>query len=88
MWTTPSDLLRFIVGLQLAYRGDPGLLPSSVAREMLTAQRATDVRGQSIGLGVFLEGLDQDANSRTAAPMPGTAATCWDTSSDRSRSRS
>jgi CubicO group peptidase (beta-lactamase class C family) len=57
VWTTPSDLLRFATRLQLSYRGvSDALLPGSVTREMLARQRTTDIAGQSIGLGVFLEG--------------------------------
>jgi CubicO group peptidase (beta-lactamase class C family) len=61
VWTTPSDLIRFATRLQLSYRGVPGaLLPPAVAREMLTPERPTDAAGQSMGLGLFLEGLGQD----------------------------
>jgi CubicO group peptidase (beta-lactamase class C family) len=56
VWTTPSDLLRFATLLQLSYRGlSETLLRAAAAREMLAGQRATDVPGQSVGLGVFLE---------------------------------
>jgi CubicO group peptidase (beta-lactamase class C family) len=57
VWTTPSDLLLFATRLQLSYRGvSEELLPTAVAREMLTRQRPSDVSGQAVGLGVFLEG--------------------------------
>jgi CubicO group peptidase (beta-lactamase class C family) len=62
VWTTPSDLLRFATRLQLSYRGvSDALLPGTVTRAMVTRQRPTDVAGQSIGLGLFLEGSAQDA---------------------------
>jgi CubicO group peptidase (beta-lactamase class C family) len=61
VWTTPSDLVRFATALQLAHRGASGaLLPGSVAREMMARQRPSDVAGQSVGLGVFLEGPNPD----------------------------
>jgi CubicO group peptidase (beta-lactamase class C family) len=60
VWTTPSDLVRFATALQRSYSGvSDALLRQPVARAMLTRQRATDVPGQSVGLGVFLEGPDQ-----------------------------
>jgi CubicO group peptidase (beta-lactamase class C family) len=61
VWTTPSDLVRFATLLQLSYRGVSGaLLPQTVAREMFAPQRPTDVAGQSVGLGLFLEGSPQE----------------------------
>jgi CubicO group peptidase (beta-lactamase class C family) len=57
VWTTPSDLVRFATALQRAYRGvSDELLPTVVARAMLTRQRATDVPNQFVVLGFFLEG--------------------------------
>jgi CubicO group peptidase (beta-lactamase class C family) len=62
VWTTPTDLVRFATALQLAYRDQSeALLPAAVARTMLTAQRPTDVAGQSIALGLFLEGSGDGA---------------------------
>lgn len=51
LWTTPSDLARFVMAMQrsLAGRGD-GLLSSSMARAALRAQR------NHMGLGFFLQG--------------------------------
>lgn len=51
LWTTPSDLARFAIGIQNAYAGKSGsVLSRSMARQMLTDQKNRD------GLGVFLQG--------------------------------
>ena len=51
LWTTPSDLARFAIGIQNAFAGKPGaVLSPDMARQMLTNQKDND------GLGVFLEG--------------------------------
>lgn len=51
LWTTPSDLARFAIGIQNAYAGKPGsVLSRSMTLQMLTDQRNRD------GLGVFLQG--------------------------------
>ena len=51
LWTTPSDLARFAIGIQNAFAGKPGaVLSPDMARQMLTSQKDND------GLGVFLEG--------------------------------
>lgn len=51
LWTTPSDLARFAMGIQNAYAGKSGgVLSRSMARQMLTDQKNRD------GLGVFLQG--------------------------------
>jgi len=47
-------------GHGLVVRGSEVLLSGILAREMLARQRPTDVVGQSIGIGVFLEGPNQD----------------------------
>ena len=54
LWTTPSDLARFAMGIQqaLAGKSNPVLSPATT-RLMLTRQKADD------GLGVFLEGQDK-----------------------------
>lgn len=60
LWTTPSDLARFAIGLQRAYAGEPGsILPQSLAREMLTPQIVSDGRVgglNALGIGPFLGG--------------------------------
>lgn len=54
LWTTPSDLARFAMGVQqaLAGKSNPVLSPATT-RLMLTRQKAND------GLGVFLDGEDK-----------------------------
>ena len=52
LWTTPTDLLRFALGIQRAARGEAGaLLGRQIVAEMLTPQG-----GGPMGLGLFLDG--------------------------------
>ena len=54
LWTTPSDLARFAIGVQEALAGKSDqVLSRRMARQMLTDQKDHD------GLGVFLEGSGQ-----------------------------
>jgi CubicO group peptidase (beta-lactamase class C family) len=56
LWTTPSDLARFAVGVQEAVSGKSGkTLSRQMARQMLTEQR------KGTGLGVALRGGGFDA---------------------------
>ena len=51
LWTTPSDLARFAIGIQRALAGEShSVISPSMARQMLTDQKNGD------GLGVFLQG--------------------------------
>ncbi len=51
LWTTPSDLARFAIGIQQSRAGKSGaVLSPEMTRQMLTDQKDND------GLGVFLEG--------------------------------
>lgn len=51
LWTTPTDLARFAIGVQNAYAGKPGaVLSPDTARQMLTMQM------NNYGLGVGLAG--------------------------------
>jgi CubicO group peptidase (beta-lactamase class C family) len=51
LWTTPSDLLRFALGVQNAYTAKPdAILSQSLARQMLTDQK------DHFGLGLGLQG--------------------------------
>ncbi|MHC5537952.1 serine hydrolase domain-containing protein [Singulisphaera rosea] len=51
LWTTPSDLAHFAIGVQEALEGKSDkVLSRSMARQMLTSQK------NDVGLGVFLEG--------------------------------
>jgi hypothetical protein len=46
MWTTPTDLLRALLAMRAAERGDDGaFLPQKVAQEMLTVQPGGDRYG-------------------------------------------
>jgi CubicO group peptidase (beta-lactamase class C family) len=52
LWTTPSDLARFLIELQRANVGRPSrLLSQEIARAMLTSQIE-----RHVGLGVFFDG--------------------------------
>ena len=52
LWTTPSDLARFAIEVQLAAAGrSERVVPQALATEMLTPQR-----GGPVGLGLFLRG--------------------------------
>jgi CubicO group peptidase (beta-lactamase class C family) len=53
LWTTPSDLARFMLGVQAAYRGRATpVISQAMAQQMLTRQLQDD------GLGLFLSGKD------------------------------
>src|SRR6185503_20821714 len=52
LWTTPADLARFAIEIQMAAAGRSSkVVPQSVVTEMLTPQR-----GGPVGLGLFLRG--------------------------------
>lgn len=55
LWTTPSDLARFAIGIQKALAGQShSVLSKQMAEQMVTRQIAED------GLGVFVEGEGQN----------------------------
>ncbi|HEY6827019.1 MAG TPA: serine hydrolase domain-containing protein [Gemmatimonadaceae bacterium] len=59
LWTTPSDLARWAIALARSYRGEPGgVLPTAVAREMVSKQaRVLPPYGNGYwGLGVTVNG--------------------------------
>jgi CubicO group peptidase (beta-lactamase class C family) len=59
LWTTPSDLARWAIALARSYRGEPGgVLPTAVAREMVSKQaRVLPPYGNGYwGLGVAVAG--------------------------------
>jgi CubicO group peptidase (beta-lactamase class C family) len=59
LWTTPSDLARWAIALARSYRGEPGgVLPTAVAREMVSKQvRVLPPYGNGYwGLGVSVNG--------------------------------
>jgi phospholipase A1 len=58
LWSTPKDLARFVINIMQSYQGKPsGLLPQSVAKQMLTKQKNT-----LFGLGVMVQGKDKNLN--------------------------
>ena len=53
LWTTPSDLARFALGIRAAYRGDDGaILTQATAHDMLTERKG----GYGLGVGVAGKG--------------------------------
>ncbi len=51
LWTTASDLARFVTGVRQAFAGEPqSVISQAMAVQMLTVQRDDD------GLGLFLDG--------------------------------
>jgi CubicO group peptidase (beta-lactamase class C family) len=54
LWTTPSDLCRFAIGVQRALRGDSSIISRELAEETLTAHVG------SYGLGLALQGQGED----------------------------
>jgi len=59
LWTTPSDLARFAIGVQRAAAGEPGgILSKGMAREALTPQIARETGGH-LGLGFMLSGAEE-----------------------------
>lgn len=56
LWTTPSDLARFLIAVQKAHAGEPdAILNHKLARDMLTPQKNSQA-----GLGLFLSNADDD----------------------------
>lgn len=70
IWTTPSDLARFIIGVQEALRGDRSdpVLSTQLSRAMLTRERQDD------GLGFFLKGWGQTQRFRHRGRVEGFEA--------------
>lgn len=51
LWTTATDLARFVVSIQQSLEGEPSLLNDSVAKEMVTPV----LQNSNAGLGVFVD---------------------------------
>lgn len=81
LWTTPSDLARFVIAVQGSFAGKPGaFLKQELARDMLKAQIENGP-----GLGLFVAGDDESGRfsftginhgfrcSLLATKKPGTA---------------
>jgi CubicO group peptidase (beta-lactamase class C family) len=56
LWTTPTDLARFLIEIQQALQGRSKLLTPATARQMVTVQKG------SYGLGLGLEGSGPSAS--------------------------
>jgi CubicO group peptidase (beta-lactamase class C family) len=56
LWTTPTDLAKFLLEVERARRGASSVLSQASAREMTTAQKP------GYGLGLSLDGLGSAAN--------------------------
>lgn len=57
LWTTPSDLARYLIGVQESYQGRSNpVISQAMTREMLKEQKESD------GLGVFLQGKGETAS--------------------------
>ncbi len=60
MWSTPTDLAKFILDIAASYHGNKsGHLGKTLAREMLTRQK-----NSSFGLGVLVNGRGMNLNFR------------------------
>jgi CubicO group peptidase (beta-lactamase class C family) len=55
LWTTPTDLARFLIEIQQALQGRSKVLTAAMARQMVTVQRG------SYGLGLAIEGAGPSA---------------------------
>ncbi len=59
LWTTPSDLARFAIGMQRAAAGEPGgILSAHMVRDALTPQIVRETGGH-LGLGFMLSGAEE-----------------------------
>jgi CubicO group peptidase (beta-lactamase class C family) len=56
LWTTPTDLARFLIEIQQALQGTSKILTAATAREIVTVQKG------SYGLGLSLEGAGPSAS--------------------------
>lgn len=60
MWSTPTDLAKFLIAVSAAYKNkDSKLLPNNLAQQMLTRQN-----NSSFGLGVVVNGSGSNLNFR------------------------
>ena len=56
LWSTPSDLARFALALQAAKAGVPNALLSQQTMQQMFTKQAPERKGESCGLGIFLQG--------------------------------
>jgi len=71
LWTTPSDLARWVIGLQHAYHGQSKVLTQATTRQMMTAQF------KEWGLGVVLNGEGKDQTFSHGGRNEGFVANVW-----------
>ena len=67
LWTTPSDLARFAIGMQRMLAGGKGPLSKAMAQNMVTPRK----EGYALGLGDRGRGTRRSTSS-TAAPTRGS----------------
>lgn len=60
LWTTPTDLARFLIALRRAYAGESSPVSQQVAQWMLT-ETIPNAFDLSMGLGIFLKRWDEAA---------------------------
>lgn len=58
LWTTPSDLVQFLISISKARRGQPSPVSPDTAKRMTDTALALGDRGMAIGLGPFLRSFN------------------------------
>lgn len=71
LWTTPSDLAHWVIGMQHAYHGQSKVLNQTTTRQMMTAQF------KEWGLGVVLNGEGKDRTFSHGGRNEGFVANVW-----------
>ncbi len=61
LWSTPSDLAKFCIALQLAKAGKENVLLSSAMTQQMFTSQALEQGANVVGLGVFLYGEGETA---------------------------
>jgi CubicO group peptidase (beta-lactamase class C family) len=70
LWTTPSDLLRWAMGVAAAYTGQSEFLSHDMAQQMLTPV----LEGEPFALGTFVWGTGDDLSFWHGGRVEGAAA--------------
>ena len=86
LWTTPSDLAKYVIAIQKANRGDTSLLSSQLAHAMLTPGMNNDGLGLMISpddLRFGHSGSDEGFQADMTAFLDGRAGVIIMTNSDR-----
>jgi len=71
LWTTPSDLAHWVIGMQHAYHGQSKVLTQAMTRQMMTPQF------KEWGLGVVLTGEGKDKTFTHGGRNEGFVANVW-----------